>query len=167
MKVGRTVVVRNGDRGMHDRHLWTEEEVRRRGAGEQEGDEGDDNLGMSQGAATRVPGAGGMNPYQGDLGGLHASSLMANPFGGGVANLQGNFGNPGAWLPQGQSAGLQQQYLSNSMGANFGGYNYMQGGGGGGNCGISAGFLDMTANGGAGMGTDFERIARRPCVGFP
>lgn len=136
---------------MHDRHLWTEEEVRRRGAGEPEGDEGEDNLGMPHGAATRVPGAGGMNAYPGDLGGLHASSLMPNPFGGGVANLPGNFGHPGAWLPQGQSAVLQQQYQSNLMGGNFAGYNYMSGGGV--NGGIPANFLDMTANGGAGMGT--------------
>ena len=104
-------------------------------------------VGMPHGGSNRVPGAGGMHAFAGDLGGLHASSLISGPFGGGVANLPGNFAH-GAWLPQGQGGMLPPQYLSGQMGGNFAGYHYMQGGGG--NGGIHPNFLDMS--GGAGMG---------------
>jgi len=115
------------------RHLWTEEETRRRGAGEPEGDENDDDMG-AHGAAHRLPVQGMQHGYSGgDFNGLNPS-LMTNPFAG---NMPGNFSNanqlgtPQQWLPQGNfggsafvGAGMQPQYnLHNAMCGNFGGYN--------------------------------------------
>ena len=115
------------------RHLWTEEETRRRGAGEPEGDENDDDMG-AHGAAHRLPMQGMQHGYSGgDFNSLNPS-LMTNPFAG---NMPGNFsnanqlGNPQQWFPQANNggstfvgAGMQPQYnLPNAMCGNFGGYN--------------------------------------------
>jgi len=141
------------------RHLWTDEEIRRRGAGEPEGDDQDEDMG--HGGATRVPpGMMGAAYPGGDMSGLNAS-LMNHPFGGG-GGMPGNFahagqfGNP-AWFPHGNSSAfhsMQQQYnLPTGMGnqtnayPNFGYPNNMSGGGNA----INAGVLDVSGNG-ANMG---------------
>jgi hypothetical protein len=138
------------------RHLWTDEEMRRRGAGEPEGDE-HDGMG-AHGSLHRLSGHGVQPGYAGgDFNGLNAS-LMGNPFGaGGGGNMSGNFSNasqlgtPQQWF-QGNGggagfvgAGMQPHYhLQNAMGGNFGGYNQMPGGGQHGM--LNAGMLgDVTA----------------------